>query len=264
MIFYFTATGNSLYVAKQLDTKLISIPQVIHKECLEFEDETIGIVCPVFGHEVPEMVRAFMQKAVFKTEYFYMILTYGNRHGGAAELADELANRIGITAAYINTIMMVDNFLPAFDMDEQRKLDKKVDEHIAEIKADIQKKKFAVQTATDADRAAHREFLSRSSKNTSERFKNLYHITETCIGCGICVKVCPAGCFHIELGKAVQKDDNCQACMACIHHCPHKAIRLNVPEKNPNARYRNEHIALNEIIAANQQKESNKDGGNSL
>lgn len=27
--------------------------------------------------------------------------------------------------------------------------------------------------------------------------------------------------------------------MACTHHCPQKAIQLNMPEKNPNARYRN-------------------------
>ena len=253
MVFYFTATGNSLYVAKQLDANLISIPQAIHNDCLEFEDDTIGIVCPIFGHEVPEMVRDFMQKAAFKTEYFYMVLTYGNRHGEAAELADELASSLGIAAAYINTVLMVDNFLPAFDMDEQRKLDKKVDGQISEIKADIQNRKFAVQAATDADRAAHQEYLSRSTKNTTERFKGLYDVTDKCVGCGICAKVCPAGCFHIENGKAVQNEDGCQVCMACVHHCPHKAIRFTTPEKNPNARYRNENVSLAEIIAANQQ-----------
>ena len=49
MIFYFTATGNSLYVAKQLEEHLVSIPQVIHQENLRFKDEKIGVVCPVFG-----------------------------------------------------------------------------------------------------------------------------------------------------------------------------------------------------------------------
>ena len=32
MIFYFTGTGNSLYVAKELDENYISIPQVIRQE----------------------------------------------------------------------------------------------------------------------------------------------------------------------------------------------------------------------------------------
>ncbi len=69
MVFYFTATGNSLYVAKQLDQNLVSIPQAIHAEDLHFQDEAIGIVCPVFGHEVPPMVKEFMRKADFQTDF---------------------------------------------------------------------------------------------------------------------------------------------------------------------------------------------------
>lgn len=82
MVFYFTATGNSLYAAKYLEEEPVSIPQVLKQEHLEFEADKIGIVCPVYGHEVPDMVKEFLKKAVFRTEYFYMVLTYGNRHGG--------------------------------------------------------------------------------------------------------------------------------------------------------------------------------------
>ena len=60
MIFYFTATGNSLYTAKQLDKTRISIAQAIHDDKKVYEDEKIGIVCPVFGHEVPPLVRDFL------------------------------------------------------------------------------------------------------------------------------------------------------------------------------------------------------------
>ena len=67
MIFFFSATGNSLYVAKQLSDKPVSIPQVIGQNELVFEDETIGIVCPVFGHEMPPMVKEFVERAKFKT-----------------------------------------------------------------------------------------------------------------------------------------------------------------------------------------------------
>lgn len=35
------------------------------------------------------MVKDFLKKTTFHTDYFYMILTYGNRHGGAAELAQK-------------------------------------------------------------------------------------------------------------------------------------------------------------------------------
>ena len=42
MLFYFTGTGNTLYVAKQLEEKPVSIPQVIRNENLDFTAESIG------------------------------------------------------------------------------------------------------------------------------------------------------------------------------------------------------------------------------
>ena len=58
---------------------------------------------------------------------------------------------------------------------------------------------------------------------------------------------------RMEDGRPVYIPDNCQTCLACINACPSKAISLTVPEKNPTARYRNEHISLSEIIRANSQ-----------
>lgn len=104
MVFYFTGTGNSLYIARQIEKDPISIPQVIHREHQEYTTDSIGIVAPVYGHEVPPMVKEFLKKAVFHTDYFYMILTYGNRHGGAAELAKKLCEECGIAVNYINVI----------------------------------------------------------------------------------------------------------------------------------------------------------------
>lgn len=130
MVFYFTGTGNSLYVAKQLEGSPISIPQVMRQENMAFAADAIGVVAPVYGHEVPPMVKEFLKKATFQTEYFYMILTYGNRHGGAAELAHQLCRQCGIPVAYINVVLMVDNWLPSFDMGEQMLLDKQVENQL--------------------------------------------------------------------------------------------------------------------------------------
>ena len=91
MVFYFTATGNSLYVSKQLDSHPISIAQAIHDEIKTYRADSIGIVCPIYGHEMPELVKDFLKSAAFETDYFFILLTYGNRHGGAAELAKDYA-----------------------------------------------------------------------------------------------------------------------------------------------------------------------------
>lgn len=253
MVFYFTGTGNSLYIAKQIEEKPISIPQIIHSGKQMFSADSIGIVAPVYGHEVPPMVKMFLKNAVFETGYFYMILTYGNRHGGAAELAKKLCDECGIVVHYINVIVMVDNWLPSFDMNEQKKLDKHIEENMAAILADLAARRNRIAEVTDTDRAAHRQFLDRMSQMPADAWQHLLRVTEACVGCGICGKVCPSASVRVTGGKAVHIPGNCQTCLACAHACPHKAIRLTVPEVNPNARYRNEHISLQEIIEANNQ-----------
>lgn len=253
MVLYFTATGNSLYAARQLDGECYSISQEIHGE-MRYKADKIGIVCPVYGHEMPQLVKDLIARASFETDYLYLILTYGNRHGGASELAENFAVSVGKRFDYINVLLMPDNFLPAFDMTEQAKLDKHIPQQLERIKSDISLRRKFISEVTDEDRAAHRQFLERMSKMPADSFKNLYRITEKCIGCGICTKVCPTGCFSLEGQRAKRTSESCICCMACVHACPENAIQLNVHEPNPTARYRNENVSLMDIINANRQK----------
>ena len=253
MVFYFTGTGNSLYVAKRIEEKPLSIPQIIRNETLEFTADSIGIVAPVYGHELPPMVKEFMQKAVFHTDYFYIILTYGNRHGGASELTEAFCRECGILPSYINVLLMVDNWLPGFDMDEQKSMDKKTEEHLSEIIADIRNRRQMISKVTDEDREVHQQFIQNMKSLQEDAWKKLILVTPNCTGCGLCTKVCPSGSMQMEKGRAVHISEKCQTCLACIHNCPHKGLEMDMPEKNPNARYRNEHIQLEEIIEANNQ-----------
>lgn len=256
MVFYFTGTGNSLYAARQLEENPVSIPQMIRQAHLEFRADAIGIVAPVYGHEVPHMVREFLQKAKFHTDYFYMILTYGNRHGGAAELAEKLCLDCGIKPAYINVLLMADNWLPGFDMEEQKRLDKNVEGQLAALRDDIANRRRGIAPVTETDRQAHQQFLQRMRRMPADAWQHLLSITSDCVGCGICEKVCPSGSIRMAAGKAAHVPGNCQTCLACIHACPHKAIRLTVPEVNPNARYRNAHVTLQQIMQANGRASS--------
>lgn len=87
MVFYFTATGNSLHAARQLDTNIMSIPQVMRCGCLRrFSDETTGVVYPIFGHRPPEMVQRFLREVTLETPYLYIIPTYGARHANAVDI----------------------------------------------------------------------------------------------------------------------------------------------------------------------------------
>ena len=251
MVFYFTGTGNSLYAARQLEAESVSIPQVMRGREREFTAESIGVVTPVYGHEVPPMVKDFLRESTFETGYFCIILTYGCRHGGAAELAKALCGECGVRVDYVNTLHMADNWLPAFDMDAERAMDKHIPEQLAAITADVKARRHAISPVTDNDRAAHQEYLRNVSGVPEAMWQNLVVVTERCVGCGVCTRVCPADCMVLENGRAKHIPGNCQDCLACAHACPHKAIALAMPEKNPNARYRNEHVTLQDLIAAN-------------
>ena len=73
MVFYFTATGNSLYVAKCIDEYPVSIPQVI-KDSSIYSDNQIGIVCPVYCGEIPNTVKEFLKRfaSLYGMEYMGM------------------------------------------------------------------------------------------------------------------------------------------------------------------------------------------------
>ena len=115
IILYFTATGNCLYIARQLaesEEQLLSIPQMMKQKRYEFEADEIGIVYPIYGHMPPNMVRNFIKKASLKAKYKFAVLTYGARKCDAVEIWDGISRAAGNVFTYIATIMMVDNWLP--------------------------------------------------------------------------------------------------------------------------------------------------------
>jgi ferredoxin len=52
-------------------------------------------------------------------------------------------------------------------------------------------------------------------------------VTERCIGCGTCTKVCFVKAIHVEDGRAFI-GDACRGCGRCVEACPQKAIELSV------------------------------------
>ena len=269
IIFYFTGTGNCLYIARQLagaDTELLSIPQMVKRGKYEFEADEIGIVYPIYGHMPPYMVRQFIQKARLKAGYRFAVLTYGARKCDAVEIWDRISRKAGNAFDYINTLVMVDNWLPNFDMNEQILIDKHIPENLERIIADLTAQKRWHEPVTEEEREMHRGFMAYTGLNPEIGFlmkcEKYFTVTDACIGCGVCVSVCPRG--NYELGsQGVKMQGDCEFCFACIQNCPQKAIRfaknetdplLGRGEANPNARYRNEHVSLMDIKRANNQK----------
>lgn len=260
IIFYFTGTGNCLYIARQLageDGEVLSIPQMVKHGKYEFEADEIGIVYPIYGHMPPNMVREFIGKARLEAGYKFAVLTYGARKCDAVEIWDRISRKAGNGFDYIGTIIMVDNWLPNFDMNEQIRIDKHIPENLQKIKEDIAAQRRWHEPVTEEERQIHRDFLARTGLDPEVGFlmksEKSFTVTDACISCGICTYVCPRGNYSLTPGGAETSGD-CEFCFACIHNCPQRAIRFTeIKEANPEARYRNEHISLMDLKMANNQ-----------
>lgn len=269
VVLFFTGTGNCLYVARQLagkDGEILSIPQLMKRSQFDIEADEIGLVYPIYGHMPPNIVREFIKKARLKAQYKFAVLTYGNRKCSAVEIWDSVSKKAGTPFDYIGTIVMVDNWLPNFDMNEQMKMDKHIPENLAKIKKDLSERRRWHEPVSEEERLQHQEFIKRSGLNGDAGFlmksEESFVVTDACIECGICTYVCPHGNYDLT-SNGVKMEGDCEFCFACIQNCPQKAIQFaksedgsfpDGTEKNPNARYRNEHVSLMDLKLANNQK----------
>ena len=68
-------------------------------------------------------------------------------------------------------------------------------------------------------------------KRQTQYLKNVSTLSldaDRCVGCGMCLKVCPHGVFDLKEGKAAISDpDSCIECGACALNCAFSALSVN-------------------------------------
>lgn len=247
-ILYYTTTGNNLYIAKQLGGELYSIPQLMGNDVFDIEDDVVGIVFPVFFATSPKSIREFIAKVNIKADYLFLITSYGSDGDqNALRIMKETLNGRGIHVNYTNSVLMIDNFLPVFDMAEEKEIKKDldVDGQILKIKQDILDRRdhiFDKPMFTDVDNIEEVLESTMTSK---------YHIMvgDECSQCRMCVMVCPRGNVTLQDDGPVFGDE-CDFCLGCVQHCKTNTLTIN-DELNPDERYRNPNVRISEIVKSN-------------
>lgn len=131
MIFYFSATGNSKYIAEsianKLNDKIINIEDCIKDSCYDFNlknEQYLGIITPTYFWDLPKIVEEFLGEINFKNSkniYAFHIATYGTTSGASNKYIEESLNKKGIILSGKYDIKMVDTWTPIFDVSKKEK-----------------------------------------------------------------------------------------------------------------------------------------------
>lgn len=239
MIFYFTGTGNSGYVASEIakanrDT-IFSISKLITEEKeLEFtlkDGEVIGIIYPIYAYAPPKMVMEFLKKVKFKNyinNYIFSVATCGGNAGNAIELIKKELNNKGMILNSGFSIIMPNNEIIHGNVDLKEVEIRKLQNAKNEIKNINTVIKARRQNIFELEKRLISKFLTNAMNPIFEKFfktnVSKFYATDDCISCGKCEKVCNSNIITLLKGKPQWNGECCQ-CLACINYCPTKAIQ---------------------------------------
>ena len=253
MIFYFSCTGNTRWaaetLAKNLGEELIDMAIQGRVPALA-EGERIGFCFPVHGWRPPRLVREYVRNlriAKSGKHYCWALCTAGDDIGLSMEyLNDDLA-QVGLHADSVFSLIMPESYvgLPFMDVDNPDKEWTKIEtakQMLAEFTEDIREQREGL---TKTYKGHWPRINSRIIGEAFVRWiisDKPFRVTDACIACGTCAKVCPTHDIDGGSGRKPtwKHTGNCLSCFACYHHCPTRAIRYGKRTENKGQYYMNQ------------------------
>lgn len=240
-IIYFSSTGNSLYIAKKLQSdlggKILYLPKY-QGEGSEFE--RIILVTPIHSYGMPKCVYEFLPR-LNKSVELVIIQNYGGMIGGADYLVYSYCKMLGLNLKGMFILRMPENFTLTFSVPKFyiKSTLKSADKRIEKVVCAIKENKFGLPKKKKT-----RAKLYQKNMSNWHIIGKCFSTNKNCVKCGKCISICPAGNISFKDGEIVF-GDKCVACLGCYHRCPNKAIVYK--NKKKKSRYVNPNVKSDEI-----------------
>jgi len=258
-LFYFSATGNSLMVAKDIAAKLpgaqiMAIPTVISQDqAIDLNADNIGIVFPVYFSGMPKIITDFINKlGPSNAKYLFAVCTCGGLPMGTLLQAQQQLQTRGLTLNAAFSIRMPGNYLVRYgacSTDKQQQLfiaqKQKVETIVTMISNQqgnkIERNNFLINGIGN--------LIYKSMLPTLPTLDRNFTVNEKCNGCNTCAKVCPVQNITMSDGKP-NWQGHCQHCLACIQWCPTEAIQYGA-QTIDRKRYRHPEVLIKDLYRQN-------------
>lgn len=238
MVYYFSGTGNSTFVATTianfLGLKTAFIPEIDASQVISPEERII-FVFPIYSWGVPPLVlkfiddlgETFWDKVKENSIPVDCVMTCGDEVALAPEILQYKLNKIGIELNSIWSVIMPNNYvlLPGFDVDSKELENKKLKEcekRIIEISQALSRLERRIDVIRGSMPWLKTKIVYPLFKKWGV-FPKKWHFKDSCIGCGKCARICPL--FNVSM------QDNhphwgmrCCSCLGCYHICPMHAV----------------------------------------
>lgn len=254
-IFYFSGTGNSLWLAKKIsekleDSKLISIPVVIKQE-MKIKGEIIGIVCPIYMYNIPLLVADFI-RMIERADYIFMVYAGAGHLGGGIKDTMKIFDSQKLKLNSLFNVPLPSNYTPygVTPKDKQKEMFDSVDSKVADIVETVKSHGSFMDSANTSfyNTYIHPGILYRLGYRRINMLDEAFTTDEKCNGCSICQKVCPVNNITMKANRPVW-NHQCQQCYACLQWCPTESIQAGRNTVGIE-RYHNPYISVKDIINA--------------
>lgn len=254
-IFYFSGTGNSLAVARELNDNLSDKGSIIplsifkDKESVLVDTDVLGFVFPVYFMNIPDVVKSFIKKLNFKTNpYIFAIETCNGIPGVSLIELNKCLDKKGKTLSSGFVINMPGNaVVTPKNVEIERLNNYKI--KVAEISTNINNRSINKIEGQGSIKNRAISFVCKSlGRQLYLTPKNAAYNSQ-CVGCGTCEKVCPLNNIKMVNKKPYWGKD-CSACLACFHWCPKKSISGGIM-LNKRGQYHHPEISLKDMKLKN-------------